>query len=113
MPKFTWDKWDFDLDGEAYVIRKDVCPNREDIPDFIISRNCGVCADAGHAYKLATGIIMCQVSQKFMSDTETCVYDLLTPSAVKPLPSGMGSVNHMNWIFYNKSYRKQWQILRK
>jgi len=38
-------------------------------------RNCGVCADAGHAYKLATGIIMCQVSQKFMSDYEACAYD--------------------------------------
>ena len=33
--KFTWDAWDFDCDGSAYIIAKDECPNREDVPDFI------------------------------------------------------------------------------
>lgn len=33
--KFTWDAWDYDCDGSAYIIAKDECPNREDVPDFI------------------------------------------------------------------------------
>ena len=33
--KFTFDAWDFDCDGSAYIIAKDECPNREDVPDFI------------------------------------------------------------------------------
>lgn len=36
MPKFKWSKWDFDCDGEAYIIRKDLCPNREDVPKWIV-----------------------------------------------------------------------------
>lgn len=32
---FVWDTWDYDCDGEAYIIAKDVCPNKEDVPDFI------------------------------------------------------------------------------
>jgi hypothetical protein len=36
MSKFTWNKWDYDCDGEAYIIRKDLCPNREDVPKWII-----------------------------------------------------------------------------
>ena len=36
MAKFTWDRWNFDCDGEAFVIRKDLCPNREDVPAFIV-----------------------------------------------------------------------------
>lgn len=34
--KFTWDGWDYDCDGDAYIIRKDECPRREDVPYFII-----------------------------------------------------------------------------
>lgn len=34
--KFTWDAWDFDLDGEAYIIAKRVCPEKADVPGFII-----------------------------------------------------------------------------
>lgn len=33
--KFKWDVWKFDGDGSAYVIAKDECPNREDVPEFI------------------------------------------------------------------------------
>lgn len=33
--KFTWDAWDYDCDGSAYIIAKDECPNREEVPDFI------------------------------------------------------------------------------
>lgn len=33
--KFTWYDWDFDLNGSAYIIAKDQCPNVEDVPDFI------------------------------------------------------------------------------
>ena len=32
--KFTWDAWDFDGDGEAYIIAKSEC-NGEDVADFI------------------------------------------------------------------------------
>lgn len=33
--KFKWDAWDYDFDGSAYIIAKDMCQNREDVPDFI------------------------------------------------------------------------------
>lgn len=33
--KFAWDSWDYDCDGNAYIIAKDQCPNKEDVPDFI------------------------------------------------------------------------------
>ena len=39
MPKFTWNKWDFDSEGDAYVIRKSLCPKPEDIPDFIVKED--------------------------------------------------------------------------
>ena len=32
---FVWGAWDYDCDGEAYIIAKDACPNSEDVPDFI------------------------------------------------------------------------------
>lgn len=32
---FTWDMWDYDLEGMAYIIAKDQCPDIEDVPDFI------------------------------------------------------------------------------
>lgn len=32
---FTWDAWDFDCDGEAYIIAKDECTEKEKVPDFI------------------------------------------------------------------------------
>ena len=34
--KFKWDMWDFDLDGSAYVIAKDECPNKKDVPAYIV-----------------------------------------------------------------------------
>lgn len=33
--KFTWEIWDYDCDGSAFIIAKDQCPNKEDVPDFI------------------------------------------------------------------------------
>ena len=33
--KFTWDMWDFDGDGSAYIIAKDECPEESEVPDFI------------------------------------------------------------------------------
>lgn len=33
--QFVWDAWDYDCDGEAYIIAKDACPKREDVQDFI------------------------------------------------------------------------------
>lgn len=42
--KFTWDKWDYDCDGNAYIISKDECPNREDVPEFIC-KNDGIHSD--------------------------------------------------------------------
>ena len=36
--KFTWDCWDFDLDGCAYVIAKDEC-GKENLADYICSHN--------------------------------------------------------------------------
>lgn len=40
--KFTWDSWNFDYDGEAYIISKSECPEREKVPDYI------VCEDGIH-----------------------------------------------------------------
>ena len=34
--RFTWDAWDFDWDGEAYVIAKAECPERDNVPDYIV-----------------------------------------------------------------------------
>lgn len=34
--KFTWDYWNFDGDGGAFIIAKKVCPLKEDVPQFII-----------------------------------------------------------------------------
>lgn len=33
--RFKWEAWDFDLCGNAYIIAKDECLNKEDVPDFI------------------------------------------------------------------------------
>lgn len=36
MPRaFKWDSWDFDLDGSAYIIAADECPDKADVPDYI------------------------------------------------------------------------------
>jgi len=37
--KFTWYAWDFDCDGEAYVIAKRECPNKQDVPDYIVKED--------------------------------------------------------------------------
>lgn len=42
---FKWDSWNYDFDGDAYIIAKDQCPSAEDVPEFIcredgISREC-------------------------------------------------------------------------
>jgi hypothetical protein len=34
--KFDWGAWNYDDDGEAYIIRKDLCPNRADVPEWIM-----------------------------------------------------------------------------
>lgn len=36
---FTWDAWDFDGDGESYIIAKDLCPEKENVPDFICQKD--------------------------------------------------------------------------
>lgn len=33
--KFTWNAWNFDCDGYAYIIAKSECPDRESVPDYI------------------------------------------------------------------------------
>lgn len=37
--RFRWDSWDFDFNGDAYIIAKRVCPEKEDVPDFIIDED--------------------------------------------------------------------------
>ena len=39
MYEFNWGKWDFDLDGDAYVINKKQCPMKADVPDFILEED--------------------------------------------------------------------------
>jgi hypothetical protein len=38
--KFKWMAWDFDCDGDAYVIAKRECPEKENVPDFICKEDC-------------------------------------------------------------------------
>jgi hypothetical protein len=38
--KFKWDSWDFDCDGDAYIIAKQECPEKENVPDYIIQEDC-------------------------------------------------------------------------
>lgn len=33
---FTWDTWDFDCNGTAYIIALDECPNIEDVPKYVV-----------------------------------------------------------------------------
>lgn len=37
--KFGWDACDFDGDGNAYIIAKDLCPSKEDVPKFIVKED--------------------------------------------------------------------------
>lgn len=37
--KFTWNAWDFDFEGEAYIIAKSECPERLDVPKYIASED--------------------------------------------------------------------------
>lgn len=37
--KFKWDAWDFDCEGEAYIISKRECSEKEKVPDFIIKED--------------------------------------------------------------------------
>jgi hypothetical protein len=34
--KFKWDYWDFDCNGDAYIVAKTECPERERVPDYIV-----------------------------------------------------------------------------
>jgi hypothetical protein len=36
---FKWNAWDFDGDGEAYIIAKDECLERENVPEYIIKED--------------------------------------------------------------------------
>ena len=33
--KFTWECWDFDIDGYAYVVSCDECPDKKDFVKYI------------------------------------------------------------------------------
>ena len=34
--KFKWNMWNYDCDGNAYIIAADECPNRADVPSYIV-----------------------------------------------------------------------------
>jgi hypothetical protein len=34
--KFKWDAWDIDCEGEAYIIAKKECPEKDKVPDYIV-----------------------------------------------------------------------------
>ena len=38
--KFKWNAWDFDCDGDAYIIAKAECPEREQVPEYIAKEDC-------------------------------------------------------------------------
>lgn len=33
--KFKWDAWDFDCEGDAYIVAVDECPEKKDVPAYI------------------------------------------------------------------------------
>lgn len=35
--KFTWDAWDFDCEGSAYIVAKAECPDRENVPEYLVN----------------------------------------------------------------------------
>lgn len=37
---FTWMSWNYDDDGDAYIIAKAECPDRGALPDWIIREDC-------------------------------------------------------------------------
>ena len=37
--KFTWDAWDFDCEGDAYIIAKSECPEKENVSDYIVKKD--------------------------------------------------------------------------
>ena len=37
--KFKWNKFDIDGDGECYVIAKDECPSKADVPMFVVKQD--------------------------------------------------------------------------
>lgn len=37
--KFTWDCWDFDTEGDAYVVSKDECPIKENVLEYICDKD--------------------------------------------------------------------------
>lgn len=34
--KFQWDRWNFDDCGDSYIIAVDLCPNKADVPAWIV-----------------------------------------------------------------------------
>lgn len=81
--RFVWDAWDYDCDGEAYIIAKDACPNREDVPDFIC-REDGIHSECKSEMRVQEGWCRWEVR----SDWEGCngkpqgwycVYDQAVP----------------------------------
>lgn len=58
--KFKWDAWDFDCDGDAYIIAKAECPKREDVPDYIVNAD-GLHADCKGGMKIEDGWCKFQV----------------------------------------------------
>jgi hypothetical protein len=34
--KFTWEAWNYDCDGDAYIIAKSECPDRANLPEWLV-----------------------------------------------------------------------------
>lgn len=69
--KFTWNAWDYDCDGEAYIIAKRVCPTKEEVPDFIcrvdnIHEQCKI------GMEIQEGWCKWQVRSDWMGDGGNC-----------------------------------------
>ena len=72
MPaKFTWDAWDFDYDGEAYIIAKRECLEKDDVPDFIIKVD-NLHADCKDGMVVEEGFCKYQVRSDWENCDEPC-----------------------------------------
>lgn len=69
--KFKWSVWDYDSYGDAYIISKDECPNREDVPDFIC-KNDFIHTDCKNEMKVEEGWCSWQVRSDWFNLEGNC-----------------------------------------
>ena len=73
--KFKWDAWNFDDDGDAYIIAKRECPEKENVADYIIKED-GLHIDCKDGMNIKEGWCKWQIRADWVNceDTRTGGY---------------------------------------